>query len=79
MDVLFCAGGGALAVLQHVFPIALVGLAAGLAGSGGLATFLRRLYCGVMADAQTGENPLNLTKSKRSRVGFKAGGNGREG
>ena len=27
---------------------------------------------------KTGENPLNLTKSKRSRIGFKAGLNGRE-
>ena len=39
MDVLFCAGGGAVAVLQHVFPIALVGLAAGLAGGGSPAPF----------------------------------------
>ena len=28
VDVLFGAGGGALAVLQHVFPFALVGVAA---------------------------------------------------
>ena len=56
MDVLFRAGGGALAVLQHVFPVALVGVAAGFAGGGGPATFLRRLYCGVMADAQTAES-----------------------
>jgi len=41
VDVLFRAGGGALAVLQHFFPVALVGLAAGLAGGGGSATFLR--------------------------------------
>ena len=27
----------------------------------------------------SGENPLDLTKSKRSRIGFKAGLNGREG
>ena len=73
MEVLFRAGGGALAVLQHVFPFALVGVAAGFVGGGSPATFLQRLYCGVMADAQTGENPLNLTKSKRSRIGFKAG------
>jgi len=55
VEVLFRAGGGALAVLQHVFPVALVGMAAGCAGGGGPATFLRRLYCGVMVDAQTGE------------------------
>ena len=80
MDVLFCAGGGALAVLQHVFPVALVGVAAGLAGGGSPApVFLCGLYCGVTVAAQTVENPLNLTKVKRSRIGFKAGGNGREG
>jgi hypothetical protein len=33
----------------------------------------------VMATVKTGENLLNLTKSKRSRIGFKAGLNGRKG
>ena len=47
MDVLFCAGGGAVAVLQHVFPVALVGVAAGLAGDDGPAPFL----CGLMAES----------------------------
>ena len=47
MDVLFRAGGGALAVLQHVFPVALVGVAAGSAGGDGPAPFL----CGLMAES----------------------------
>ena len=47
MDVLFCAGGGALAVLQHVFPFTLVGVAAGFAGDDGPAPFL----CGLMAES----------------------------
>ena len=75
MEILFRAGGGALAVLQHVFPFALVDVAAGLVGGGCPATFLRRLYCGVTVATQTFENRLNLTKSKRSRIGFKAGEN----
>ena len=33
----------------------------------------------VAAVVTSGEKRLNLTKSKRSRIGFKAGVNGREG
>jgi hypothetical protein len=44
VDVLFGAGGGALAVLQHVFPVALVGVAAGLAGGGSPAPFFRHRF-----------------------------------
>ena len=40
---------------------------------GGPASFFWRLYGGVVLTVQTGENPLNLTKSKRFRIGSKAG------
>ena len=49
MDVLFRAGGGALAVLQHVFPFALVGVAAELAGGGSPAAFLHGCLSGPAA------------------------------
>ena len=41
MEVLLGAGGGLVAVFQHLFPVALVDGVAGLAGGGGSATFLR--------------------------------------
>jgi hypothetical protein len=40
---------------------------------GGSAFFLLCFAGGVMMAAKIAENPLNLTKSKRSRIGFKAG------
>ena len=46
VDVLFGAGGGALAVLQHVFPFTLVGVVAGLAGDDGPAPFFRHRFPG---------------------------------
>ena len=39
VEILFGAGGVALAVLQYVFPFALVGLTTGLAGGGGPPSF----------------------------------------
>ena len=42
MEILSGAGGGALAVLQHVFPVALVGVAAGCADGDGPAP----IFCG---------------------------------
>ena len=57
VDVLFRAGGGALAVLQHVFPVALVCVAAGLAGSGGPALF----FCAdCIAESRWLRKPLKI-------------------
>ena len=39
----------------------------------------RLFVAGAAALVTSGENPLNLTKTKRSRIGFKAGRNRREG
>ena len=64
MEILFGIGGGVLALFHYLFSVAVVGWAADL--SGGAAP---PFFCGA---AKSGENPLNLTKSKRSRIGFKA-------
>ena len=66
MEILSGAGGGVLALFHHLFSVALVNFGANLAGGGTPPPFF-------MAPTKSGENPLNLTKSKRSRIGFKAG------
>ena len=66
MEILFGIGGGVLALFHYLFSVAVVVWAADLSGGGSSAVFFR-------GAAKLGETPLNLTKSKRSRIGFKAG------
>ena len=65
MEILSGIGGGVLALFHYLFSVAVVVL------GGGSVRWrqLRRFFRGA---AKSGENPLNLTKSKRSRIGFKA-------
>ena len=65
MEILFGVGGGVLALFHYLFSVAVVVFVADLSGSGSSAAFF-------LGAAKSGENPLNLTKSKRSRIGFKA-------
>ena len=48
MEILFGFGGGVLAFFHYLFQVAMVVLAAGLAGGGSSATFLR----GFMAESR---------------------------
>ena len=52
MEILSGAGGGLVAVFQHLFSVALVDVVAGHAGGGGSATFL----CGFWPSHGSGEN-----------------------
>ena len=65
MEILFGIGGGVLAVFQYLFQVAVVVWAADLSGGGSSAAFF-------VAPPKSCKNQLNLTKSKRSRIGFKA-------
>ena len=57
VEIFFRAGGGALAVLQHVFPVALVGVAARSAGDGGPAPF----FCAdCIAESRWLRKPLKI-------------------
>ena len=62
VDVLFRAGGGALAVLQHVFPFALVGLAAGFAGGGAPAPVFHGSFCWAHAAMKNSRKPAEFDK-----------------
>ena len=73
MEILSGPGGGLVVVFQYLLQVALVDGVARLAGGGSLAFFFLRVLGRVSAAVKTGENLLNLTKSKRSRIGFKAG------
>ncbi|MHC1761712.1 MAG: hypothetical protein AB9917_19795 [Negativicutes bacterium] len=66
MEILFGIGGGVLALIHNLFSVTVVNLRTDLAGGATPLLFF-------MAPPKSGENPLNLTKSKRSRIGFKAG------
>jgi hypothetical protein len=72
VEILSGAGGGLVAVFQHLFQVALVD-GGGACRWRRFLHFFARVSGRVMVAAQTVENPLNLTKSKRSRIGFKAG------
>ena len=51
----------------------------GLHSTAARAGRVRLFVAGSAALVSSSETPLNLTKLKRSRIGFKAGLNGREG
>ena len=65
MEILSGIGGGVLALFHYLFSVAVVVFVADLSGSGSSADFFEE-------SQKSGENPINLTKPKRPRIGFKA-------
>ena len=70
MDVLFRAGGGAVAVLQHVFSVALVGVAAGFAGGGYVRGPGTSTSDSIPARLSAGEYVLRAEAVRRLGVDF---------